>query len=184
MIISGRLVFLLRFLRESVADGEHGVTTHRVGPILCASLRTNPVLEAGYLTQNIIAAKFEDPFSLIDGFGECGVPIKAVVVHLAVGIASARMYGEVGLNGEIPRQFVITVEAIGKVPDVSGLFADSDVEMNVAIRYIALHMDIEFLVLEAGLGAEGNLRSTYTVEFGIGTARRDGKAGTFSVSQG
>ena len=87
-----RLLFcvfiFLWFLREAVADGEQGIAAHGVGPVLCATLRTDPVLETGHLAQEVVAAKFENPLALLDGLGECGIPIKAVVVHLAVSIAS------------------------------------------------------------------------------------------------
>ena len=67
------------------------------------------------------------------------------------------MYGEVCIEGEVPWQFVVAVEAIGEVPDVSGLLANGDVAMEVAIGHIALHVEVELLVLEASLGAEGDL---------------------------
>ena len=183
-----RLLFyvfiFLWFLREAVADGEQGTAAHGVGPVLCATLRTDPVLETGHLAQEVVAAKFENPLALLDGLGECGIPIKAVVVHLAVGIASTRMYGEVCFDGEVPRQFIVAVEAIGEVPDVSGLLADGDVAMEVAIGHVALHVEVELLVLEASLGAEGDFRRTHTKGFGISAVSSEGKACALSVSQG
>ena len=93
------------------------------------------------------------------------------------------MYGEVCFDGEVPRQFIVAVETIGEVPDVSGLFADGDVAMEVAIGHVALHVEVELLVLEASLGAEGDFRCSYTNGFGISTVSSEGKACALSVSQ-
>ena len=52
--------------------------------------------------------------------GECGVPIETIVVHVGISIAAMRVHLQIGVDGEVPRQFVVGVDAVGEVVDVGG----------------------------------------------------------------
>jgi hypothetical protein len=60
---------------------------------------------------------------LADGLRERGIPIETVVVQLCVGITSAGVHGEVGLNSKNPRQLIVAVQSIVDVSYVGGLLA-------------------------------------------------------------
>ena len=88
-----------------------------------AALGVDVVAEASDLTEEVVAAKLQEPLALADGLRERGIPIETVVVQLCVGITSAGVHGEVGLNSKIPRQLIVAVQSIVDVSYVGGLLA-------------------------------------------------------------
>ena len=170
-------------LTEAVADGEEGVAAHGVGPRLGAALGVDVVAEAGDLAEEVVAPEFDEPLALMDGLGERGVPIEAVVVHLGIGVASAGVHGEVGVEGEVPGQLVVAVETIAEVPNVSRLLAERDVAVDVAVADVALGLQGELFFLETDTGLVAQGEGPYTAQLGICAARSDGQAGTLIVPQ-
>jgi len=110
-------------LTESIADGEQCIAAHRVRPHLGTALGVDVVAEASDLTEEVVAAKLQEPLALADGLRERGIPIETVVVQLCVGITSAGVHGEVGLNSKNPRQLIVAVQSIVDVSYVGGLLA-------------------------------------------------------------
>ena len=72
---SALFVFFLWFLCESVADGEQGITAHRVSPSLCAALSVNAVAQTADLTEKVVTTEFHDPTTLLERLGKRGIPI-------------------------------------------------------------------------------------------------------------
>ena len=104
--------FFLGLLREPVADGQKRITAHRVGPRLGAPLRIYCVAEVAHLSEKVVATKFYHPLAFMNRFREGCIPIETVVVHLVVGISAMAVHSEIGLKGELPRQFVSAVETV------------------------------------------------------------------------
>ena len=60
------LGFFLRLLREAVADGEQGVAAHGIGPCLGATLCIDVVAQVADLSEEIVAAKLDEPLTLME----------------------------------------------------------------------------------------------------------------------
>lgn len=194
MVCKGTKIFPIRqtfsfvilffwFLTKAVTDRQQGIAAHRVGPALGATLRTDVVVQAGNLPEKVVATQFHDPFPLFKRFRERRIPVEAVVVHFAVGVAAARVHRQVGVEREVPRQFVGSVQAVGDVPNVGGLFAEGDVAMDVAIGEIAVHVECEFVFREGEAWFIADVRGAHAAEFAVGAACGEGEAGAFRVSE-
>ena len=118
----------------------------------------------------------------MEGFGEGGIPVKPVVVHLHISVASAGVHHQVGVESEVPRQFVSAVQTVGNVPDVGWLFAVCNITVDMTIREIALCVEGEILFLVTEIGLVVHKGGPHTTQFGIGAASSDGETGTFVVA--
>ena len=64
------------------------------------------------MSEKVVATKFYHPLAFMNRFREGCIPIETVVVHLVVGISAMAVHSEIGLKGELPRQFVSAVETV------------------------------------------------------------------------
>ena len=140
---------LFRCEAEAIGQREEHIATHIVRPRLVATIRINVVLPVVDLPQEVVAFHLCNPTSLLPRLCQRSIPVEAVVVHLTVGIASARVHLQIRIDGEVPRQLVVGIEAIVEVIHIDRQSFNLYVTTEMAPRTISLEGECQLLLLIA-----------------------------------
>ena len=136
-------------LVQSVDNVQQSVAGRDIAPRLDAALGVDCSVDVGEVAEKVEAVEHADEIAVKETFGEAGIPDEFVGVHCIVGVATARVHGEVGGELEAPRQFDLSGETVVEVEDVDGLEV-SAVAGGVLVVDVADALDLQFGVWTIG----------------------------------
>ena len=114
------MLLFLRRQTEAVGQREHHITTHVVRPRFVATIGVDVLLPLRNLSQQVVALDLSHPAPLLPRLRQRGIPVEAVVVHICLRITTARVHLQVSIDGEVPRQLVVGIEAVVEVIGIDG----------------------------------------------------------------